>query len=459
MSSSSPATTSVITSNELALAAQASMHHRAAHLSEAPLSPARANSVSVAGATGTTTGNIVTTTSIGSSGSGNGLPLISPNAMHRSPDSPQPELATMTNVNVLDLHTDNPKLYDKDAVFIYESPKVVMTGGQHDEHVIDARMVAQLNHQQNAVQASAENQPLAKIEFDENQIIRVVGPNGEQQQIISREIINGEHHILSRNEAGEHILTRIVSDPSKLMPSDNAVVAAMFNQKMANEHAGVYQTSPLDASVLQHYDTEAVVKTEVDIYDDPKKQQTGQIIYTTTGQDGTTKSLPHLPMPTKLDPELYPGEKHIDLIYNDGNKTVIYTTTTSDQKGLEIYSGSDLSGLVADGQVVVQGGLQYASATGAAGQPVYIVADGALPPGVEGHIQRCFHTRFEIQRQMQMCTTPNQPSDEWNPSTDELLTFESIDAKKLVRRKGVKSERGLEDDWIENKELQSERRR
>lgn len=401
--SSSPATTSVITANELALtAAQASMHHRGGHITEAPLSPARANSASVAGATGTTTGNIVTTT-MGNSGNGNGLPLISPNTMHRSPGSPQPELATMTNVSVLDLHTDSSKLYDKDALYIYESPKVVMTGGnQQDDHVIDARMVAQLNQQQAAVQTAHENQPLAKIEFDENQIIRVVGPNGEQQQIISREIINGEHHILSRNEAGEHILTRIVSDPTKLMPNDNAVAAAMFNQaqKMANDH-GVYQTSPLDASVLQHYDSEAVVKTEVDLYDDPKKHNSGQIIFTTAGQDvsddgsgasgggGVTnsKQLAHLPLGTKLDPDMYPTDKHIDLIYNDGQKTVIYTTT-SDQKGLEIYSGSDLSGLVADGQVVVQGGLQYAGPGGAGGQPVYIVSDGALPPGVETHIQR-----------------------------------------------------------------------
>ncbi|XP_059226598.1 protein grainyhead isoform X2 [Stomoxys calcitrans] len=391
MSSSSPATTSVITANELALTAQANMHHRGAHMHEAPLSPARANSVSVAGATGTTTGNIVSTTSISNSGpTANGMPMISPDAIHHSPDSPQPELATMTNVNVLDLHTDSSKLYDKDAVFIYESPKVMMGGGgagPQDDHVIDARMVAQLNQQQAAVQAAHENQPLAKIEFDENQIIRVVGPNGEQQQIISREIINGEHHILSRNEAGEHILTRIVSDPSKLMPNDNAVAAAMFNQaqKMANEHA-VYQTSPLDASVLQHYDSEAVVKTEVDVYDDAKKQNTGQIIYTTSGPEhGNTKHLSHLPMGAKLDPDMYPSDKHIDLIYNDGNKTVIYTTT--DPKGLEIYSGSDLSGLVADGQVVVQGGLQYAGPGGPGGQPVYIVADGALPPGVEGHIQ------------------------------------------------------------------------
>ncbi|XP_053962427.1 protein grainyhead-like [Anastrepha ludens] len=398
--SASPATTSVITSNELAIQQQQQQHHhqqqQQQHQHQQQLQ-AHTSPTRVSLPPGVTVTNVVTTTSTGAAAAvgANGLSL-----MHRSPDSPQPELATMTNVNVLDLHTDSSKLYDKDAVFIYESPKVVLpTVGSgatvtSDEQVIDARMVAQLNEQQAAVAAAAatDNQPLAKIEFDENQIIRVVGPNGEQQQIISREIINGEHHILSRNEAGEHILTRIVSDPTKLMPSDNAVAAAMFNQaqKMANDHA-VYQTSPLDASMLQHYEPDNVVKAEVDIYDDPKKPPGGggggqQILYTTTGPDAG-KQLSHLPVTAKLESDMYPTDKHIDLIYNDGNKTVIYTTTT-DQKGLEIYSGSDLSGLVADGQVVVQGGLQYAGAGAGGGQPVYIVSDGGLPPGVEGHLQR-----------------------------------------------------------------------
>lgn len=410
--SSSPGATSVITSNELNLSAHGVMQHTSnqqqqqqnhhlqhtqQHNEHSPLSPNRVVSAA--------TSVVTTNTSVSAS---NGLPLIAASAMHRSPDSPQPELATMTNVNVLDLHTDNSKLYDKDAVFIYESPKVIMPPvvqqDDQQQHIIDARMVAQMNahqqqqhhqqQQQQQHQQAVEQQPLAKIEFDENQIIRVVGPNGEQQQIISREIINGEHHILSRNEAGEHILTRIVSDPSKLMPNDNAVATAMFNQaqKLANEQHGVYQTSPLDASALQHhYDGDNVVKTEVDIYDDPKKAAAnaagqGQIIYATSADEDPTKQQQlHLPVPTKLDPEMFTGDKHIDLIY-DGNKTVIYTT--SDQKGIEIYSGGDLSGLVADGQVVVQGGLQYAPAGGAQGQPVYIVADGSLPPGVEGHLQR-----------------------------------------------------------------------
>lgn len=381
------------------------------HLSDASLSP-----IQQGGA------NIVASSNCSSPLGHNGVPLLT--TMHRSPDSPQPELATMTNVNVLDLHTDSSKLYEKEAVFIYETPKVVMppdgggngggggnsgpgsNGGHDDGQVIDARIAMSTQHLSAPQPQQTEHQPLAKIEFDENQIIRVVGPNGEQQQIISREIINGEHHILSRNEAGEHILTRIVSDPSKLMPNDNAVATAMYNQaqKLNNEqhHQGVYQTSPLplDASVL-HYGNDNVIKTEAEIYEDHAKKHAaagggggggggaggngggGSIIYTTTDPNGVNvnvKQLPHLAsVPQKLDPELYQPDKHIDLIYNDGSKTVIYST--SDQKGLEIYSGGDIGSLVSDGQVVVQAGLPYATTTSATGQPVYIVAD------VEEHLQ------------------------------------------------------------------------
>jgi len=169
---------------------------------------------------------------------------------------------------------------------------------------------------------------------------------------------------------------------------------------MNNDHGqAVYQTSPLplDASVL-HYsggNDSNVIKTEADIYEDHKKHAAaaaaagGSIIYTTSDPNGVNvnvKQLPHLAVPQKLDPDLYQSDKHIDLIYNDGSKTVIYSTT--DQKGLELYSGGDISSLVSDGQVVVQAGLPYATTTGAGGQPVYIVSDGALPAGVEEHLQR-----------------------------------------------------------------------
>lgn len=48
------------------------------------------------------------------------------------------------------------------------------------------------------------------LDFTDEQILRLIGATGDQQ-IISREFINGEHHILTRNENGEHIITRIVT--------------------------------------------------------------------------------------------------------------------------------------------------------------------------------------------------------------------------------------------------------
>lgn len=312
----------------------------------------------------------------GSQQNTNGLPLISQNAIHRSPDSPQPELATMTNVNVLDLHTTN----DKESVYIYESPKMMNLNSNNEQQVILDQLSSStvISNVSAGSSAPSSTQPLAKIEFDDNQIIRVVGPNGEQQQIISREIINGEHHILSRNEAGEHILTRIVSDPTKLIPNENSAAmaaAAMFGQtQKLHEHN--FQQDQMDTSMLeQQYNHGQTVEL--------KNNENTQLIF--------TSSKNHL---GKLDSGMYTTEastssendKQIDLIYNDGSKTVIYTTT--DQKSLELYQGGDLSGLVSsDTPIVVQGGLQYASGqnSNGQGQALFIVADSSIHT-VEGHL-------------------------------------------------------------------------
>ncbi|KAL5274985.1 GRHL2 family protein [Megaselia abdita] len=308
----------------------------------------------------------------GSQQSTNGLPLISQNAIHRSPDSPQPELATMTNVNVLDLQTGN-----KEAVYIYESPKMVhLNSNSNHQVMLDHLQSSTTVSNITSATANSPNQPLAKIEFDDNQIIRVVGPNGEQQQIISREIINGEHHILSRNEAGEHILTRIVSDPTKLIPNENSTAlaaAAMFGQAQKINES--FQDSSIDTSLLeQQYSSSQTVEL--------KNNEDAQLIF--------TSSKDHL---GKIDSDIYTTEtnsnaenKQIDLIYNDGNKTVIYTTT--DQKSLELYQSGDLSTLVSsDSPIVVQGGLQYASGQNSAGQgqALFIVADSSIH-SVEGHL-------------------------------------------------------------------------
>lgn len=55
-----------------------------------------------------------------------------------------------------------------------------------------------------------QNAFMPKLDFTDEQILRLIGATGDQQ-IISREYINGEHHILTRNENGEHIITRIVT--------------------------------------------------------------------------------------------------------------------------------------------------------------------------------------------------------------------------------------------------------
>lgn len=57
---------------------------------------------------------------------------------------------------------------------------------------------------------SQPHQFIPKLDFTDEQILRLIGATGDQQ-IISREYINGEHHILTRNENGEHIITRIVT--------------------------------------------------------------------------------------------------------------------------------------------------------------------------------------------------------------------------------------------------------
>lgn len=301
----------------------------------------------------------------------NGSPLITQNAIQRSPESPQPELATMTNVNVLDLQAGN-----KEAVYIYENPKMINLGSGSEHQVILDHMQSSTTHSNITSTSSNSSQPLAKIEFDDNQIIRVVGPNGEQQQIISREIINGEHHILSRNEAGDHILTRIVSDPNKLIPNENSasLAAAMFGQgQKLSDHN--FESDSIDASILDSQYNHSQT-------DELKNNTSPQIIFT---------SKDHM---DKLDTDIYTTEaagsaendKQIDLIYNDGNKTVIYTTT--DRKSLDLYQSGDLSTLVSSGSpIVVQGGLQYSSGQNSSGQSesLFIVADSSIHT-VEGHL-------------------------------------------------------------------------
>lgn len=67
---------------------------------------------------------------------------------------------------------------------------------------------------------------MPKLDFTDEQILRLIGATGDQQ-IISREYINGEHHILTRNENGEHIITRIVT----VCESDDKLLSSIQNSK------------------------------------------------------------------------------------------------------------------------------------------------------------------------------------------------------------------------------------
>lgn len=319
------------------------------------------------------------------------------------PGSP-PELAQMTNVvNILDLHKDfanETKIYDKNTntVYVYSSASKIdesaassaspelhqqlspqnmhqVVINQHpsdlsmdnglknnneqyelmqengvmlqrivNDHLVEGRIVQTISDgrdQQILTKISAGDDSLFRL-IESNQLSKLVGEN---QQIISRDIINGEHHIITRNENGEHILTRIVST--------GAMDHGKMNTEMFNATLGSMSTKG----------------------DDPK-----QIIYTTQPQETNGGVIKSHPQPyDNLNPDVH---KQIDLIYEDGNKTVIYTTSghsnpdspaDHEPKGMEeLYSsGEGLNGT----QVIVQGNLQYTPQIQPDGSTVYVVSE------------------------------------------------------------------------------------
>lgn len=322
------------------------------------------------------------------------------------PASP-PELAQMTNVvNVLDLHKEFPnetKIYDKNTntVYVYSNaPKIDESAAsstspelhqqlspqqmhhqvvinQHpsdlsidnglkngsdqyemmqengvmlqrivNDHLVEGRLVQTISDGR-----GGEQQILTKISAGDDSLFRFIESNqlvsklvGENQQIISRDIINGEHHIITRNENGEHILTRIVNTGS------------MDHGKMNGE---MFNAAALGGSLATKGD-------------DPKTQ----IVYAETNGGGVIKN--HSQPFDNLNPDV---QKQIDLIYEDGNKTVIYTTSghsnpespeDGEAKGMELYSsGECLNGT----QVIVQGNLQYTPQIQPDGSTVYVVSE------------------------------------------------------------------------------------
>lgn len=332
---------------------------------------------------------------------------LSEGIIHKAGPASPPELAQMTNVvNVLDLHKDfanETKIYDKNTntVYVYSSASKIDEGAassaspelhqqlsppqmhqvvinQHPSDLSIDNGLKNGNEQYELMQENGvmlqrivndhlegrlvqtisdgrggEQQIFTKIGPGDDSLLRLIESNqlvsklvGENQQIISRDIINGEHHIITRNENGEHILTRIVNTGS--------MDHGKMNGEMFNATLGSLSTKG----------------------DDPK------IIYTSQSHEtngGVIKS--HSQPYDNLNPDV---QKQIDLIYEDGNKTVIYTTSGNaitsnpdspedgEPKGIELYSsGECLNGT----QVIVQGNLQYTPQIQPDGSTVYVVSE------------------------------------------------------------------------------------
>lgn len=310
--------------------------------------------------------------------------------------SPQPDLAQMTNVNVLDLHKEYvpEKTQHGSIQYIYgggdaKGQNVKIDGNEMGNGSILQRAPPASHHQvldepprqspivvNNSVVTHANNannnvdQLFEKMGLSDEQILRLIAPNGENQQIISREIINGEPHILTRTENGEHVLTRIVTaaDP-KLTANDGGVIYSTNDQAVVSDAPPtdavsaadqIYTAPPnhITTSVLQYGDT-GPIKNGLHVPSYVPTVTTGSSVITSVSSTGAIIK----------EEDIYPGDKvpiytstANELMYEDG-KTVIYTTT-SDPSELNLING--------DGQVIVQGSVQYTTANG---QTVFVVTD------------------------------------------------------------------------------------
>lgn len=323
----------------------------------------------------------------------------------QSPASPH-QLATMTNVNVLDLHKDYgdaTKVYDKETntVYVYshnhkpmsssqaqevvesmiesQSPITSIavsshssnTGGMlqrissantnnnnshenHVSHIIDGRLITPTDPVTTHLsRGPASDVPITRL-VDDQFIQRLV----ENQEVVSRDFVNGEHHIITRNENGEHILTRIVqnTDPKLMASNDNGYdsmpppAPPILGDKHHSGLSSLSSESNLKQVIYTHGD-----KGEI-LYADAKS---GEVYSAINQEDG--------------------AKNHVEMIYTeDGNKTVIYTTAGSgaDQKTVELYqTGGGELGIIGENQVIIQGGLQYTAQPGPNGTTVYVLSE------------------------------------------------------------------------------------
>ncbi|XP_058122240.1 protein grainyhead [Anopheles ziemanni] len=305
--------------------------------------------------------------------------------------------------------------------------------------------------------------------LEDSHIQRLLG----NQEIISRDIINDEHHIITRNEHGETILTRIAISTAEQLLSrmDNNIIYTTTTSGGAGSAAGPAgghpQEQQLPTTVMQ-YEKETEEKHQ------PANQQHAhnhhqhhqqlsphqpQTIYTTAGPvsqaspqvkpivytigGGEPKNviygdpkaaMPHFDAaggggsggggggggggPGSVDVE----KPQIDYVYNEGNKTVIYT----DQKGLEsLYANNEL-GLMDGTQIVVQGNLQYTQQQGPDGTTVYVVSSDMNPDDMTG-LQASANTVGKLNGQ----TTPIDVSNLSHADLQNLLqSSQAVNVKR-----------------------------
>jgi hypothetical protein len=281
------------------------------------------------------------------------------------------------NQHPSDLSIDSA-LKDEHFELMQESNGVMLQRIVND-HIAEGRLVHHaITDVRGGVNSGNSNgEILTKISASDDSLFRLIESNqimsklvGENQQIISRDIINGEHHIITRNENGEHILTRIVSTPS---------------DQQQQQHQQQQQSKMVNGELFNALGT-AVTATSTGgkIIDDGGKTQ---IIYTTAHDGAVTTNGGVIKASQPYDNLNSDVQKQIDLIYEDGNKTVIYTTAggathsspnhdasnDAEQKALELFSASGecLNGT----QVIVQGNLQYTPQIQPDGTTVYVVSE------------------------------------------------------------------------------------
>uniref|UniRef100_A0A182JK07 Uncharacterized protein n=1 Tax=Anopheles atroparvus TaxID=41427 RepID=A0A182JK07_ANOAO len=327
--------------------------------------------------------------------------------------TPSPELATMTNVSVLDLH----KEYNGGAGGGDSAGDGGGGGGGAGGGGGVSVTSPHIGHDGATDMSLPDDGTTEKVYDKETNTVHIQRLLGNQE-IISRDIINGEHHIITRNENGETILTRIaISTADQLLSRmDNNII---YTTTTAGGGGAAPASHPdqLPTTVMQYekeveekphhghqhqqlsphaqHQPQTMYTTAAPAASETATSQAKPIVYTIGGGEpknviyGDPKAaMPHFEAagggggsggnggPGSVDTE----KPQIDYVYNEGNKTVIYT----DQKGLEsLYANNEL-GLMDGTQIVVQGNLQYTQQQGPDGTTVYVVSSDMNPDDMTG---------------------------------------------------------------------------